>query len=133
MGLFEDLKEKYKKSKQDKQELEDIKRQAKKQAMIELKEELVKTYKEEEITKIKKKASGGNWAEKLAKEFQGAGDSIFSKDKIDKVISSNTNQNANVGMFSEDRLNRMLEGTPGQTKTKSKQEEEEERLKKFLE
>ena len=86
-------------------ELEKLREEAKKQALQDLKPELVKMYKEQELEKMKKKSK--SWGDVLAKEFSDAGNTIFAKDKMDSVIKSNTENQGN--MFSDNKIDRMLE------------------------
>jgi hypothetical protein len=73
----------------DKMEEVEIKRQARKEAMQELRPELKNLIKEQELKKMKENA-GKSWVDKLGKEFN----ETFTKERIDKVLGDNLNNDS---------------------------------------
>jgi hypothetical protein len=129
-----DMFKKKEKTEEDK-EYDKISAEAKQQAMKELKPELVKMYKEQELEKMKKKSK--NWGEVLSKEFTEVGNTVFAKDKMDSVINSNTKNTGS--MFSDDKIDRMLDKGSSRNKSSSRNDDDngniftQDKINKMLE
>jgi hypothetical protein len=122
MGFLDNIKGKIDKMLDEKKQLDEIKFEAKKEAMRDLKPELTQMYKQQELDRLKKKSIP--IGDKIGKGFGEIGDSIFSKDRIDRVLESNnsmnrsskSNNSMNSGgssLPSGDRIAEMMGGSSG--------------------
>jgi len=128
MGFLDNIKGKINKMLDEKKQLDDIKFEAKKEAMRDLKPELTQMYKQQELDRLKKKSIP--IGEKIGKGFGEIGDSIFSKDRIDRVLESNNSMNRNntnkpslsggSSLPSGDRIAEIMGGSSGKKNKKDR-------------
>jgi len=139
MGIKEWIKEKLEKRSQEKAYMNNIKEEARREAILEMKPEMVKHYKEEEMKKMKQSP--------MEKFFGGSGD-FFSQDKLKRMLGSdntggmdfdkkmkemtgNSSGNGESIDFTE-KMNNLLGNNQKKSKDKDDDKTFEQRMKKML-
>lgn len=104
-SIFPDM---IKDKKEEKAFIKNLTKEAKREALLELKDEFKENIKKQELEKLNKKNNGSGFLDKLAKEFQSVGNNSSEKISQSLRINNNPAQNNFNNNSNNDKISTML-------------------------